>query len=125
MPRHLIPIALAATLTHAAALSAQQPVAPQKTLDIYIADTEGGKAALYVAPSDHFQTRPVEELQLGFGGISGDFHAGATRRSWPCPSSTSGIASSSRSCPRRCAAPPSSPMAARRPRATPRHTRAA
>ena len=51
MPRHLIPIALAATLTHAAALSAQQPVAPQKTLDIYIADTEGGKAALYVAPS--------------------------------------------------------------------------
>jgi len=51
MPRHLIPIALAATLTHAAALSAQQPVAPQKTLDIYIADTEGGKAALWVTPS--------------------------------------------------------------------------
>jgi len=38
-------------------------------------------AALYVAPSDHFQTRPVEALQLGFDGISGDFHAGATRRS--------------------------------------------
>ncbi len=38
-------------------------------------------AALYVAPSDHFQTRPVEALQLGFEGIDGDFHAGATRRS--------------------------------------------
>lgn len=38
-------------------------------------------SALYVAPSDHFETRPVEELQLGFDGISGDFHAGATRRS--------------------------------------------
>lgn len=38
-------------------------------------------AALYVAPADHFQTRPVEELRLGFDGISGDFHAGPTRRS--------------------------------------------
>ncbi len=38
-------------------------------------------AALYAAPSDHFQTRPVEALQLGFEGIDGDFHAGATRRS--------------------------------------------
>lgn len=38
-------------------------------------------AALYVAPSDHFEMRPVEELRLGFDGISGDFHAGATRRS--------------------------------------------
>ncbi|MER9349362.1 MOSC domain-containing protein [Mesorhizobium sp. M0227] len=38
-------------------------------------------AALYVAPSDHFQTRPVDELRLGFDGISGDFHAGPTRRS--------------------------------------------
>lgn len=38
-------------------------------------------AALYVAPSDHFQTRAVQELQLGFDGIDGDFHAGATRRS--------------------------------------------
>ncbi|MEW6630889.1 MAG: MOSC domain-containing protein [Pseudomonadota bacterium] len=38
-------------------------------------------AALYVAPSDHFQTRPVDELRLGFDGIAGDFHAGATRRS--------------------------------------------
>lgn len=38
-------------------------------------------SALYVAPLDHFETRPVEELQLGFDGISGDFHAGATRRS--------------------------------------------
>ncbi|ESX45278.1 MOSC domain-containing protein [Mesorhizobium sp. C416B] len=38
-------------------------------------------AALYVASFDHFQTRSVEELQLGFEGIDGDFHAGATRRS--------------------------------------------
>jgi MOSC domain-containing protein YiiM len=38
-------------------------------------------AALYVARSGHFQTRAVQELQLGFDGISGDFHAGATRRS--------------------------------------------
>ncbi|MEZ2330384.1 MOSC domain-containing protein [Mesorhizobium sp. RCC_202] len=37
--------------------------------------------SLYVAPSDHFQTRPVTELRLGFEGIDGDFHAGATRRS--------------------------------------------
>ncbi|ESX99351.1 MOSC domain-containing protein [Mesorhizobium sp. LNJC405B00] len=37
--------------------------------------------ALYAAPSNHFQTRPVEALQLGFEGIDGDFHAGATRRS--------------------------------------------
>lgn len=38
-------------------------------------------AALYLAPSDHFETRPVDALRLGFEGISGDFHAGATRRS--------------------------------------------
>ncbi|BCH15972.1 MOSC domain-containing protein [Mesorhizobium sp. L-2-11] len=38
-------------------------------------------AGLYVAPSDHFQTRAVDELRLGFDGIEGDFHAGATRRS--------------------------------------------
>lgn len=38
-------------------------------------------AALYVAPPDHFETRAVDELRLGFGGIDGDFHAGATRRS--------------------------------------------
>ncbi|AZO53989.1 MAG: MOSC domain-containing protein [Mesorhizobium sp.] len=38
-------------------------------------------AALYVAPADHFQTRPADELRLGFDGISGDFHAGPTRRS--------------------------------------------
>ena len=37
--------------------------------------------ALYVAPFDHFETRAVEELRLGFDGIDGDFHAGATRRS--------------------------------------------
>ncbi|ESY75884.1 MOSC domain-containing protein [Mesorhizobium sp. M0051] len=38
-------------------------------------------AALYAAPSDHFQTRPADELRLGFDGIAGDFHAGSTRRS--------------------------------------------
>ncbi|MEO5758745.1 MAG: MOSC domain-containing protein [Mesorhizobium sp.] len=38
-------------------------------------------ASLYVAPLDHFETRPVDELRLGFDGISGDFHAGPTRRS--------------------------------------------
>ncbi|UDL89668.1 molybdenum cofactor sulfurase [Mesorhizobium sp. PAMC28654] len=38
-------------------------------------------AALYVAPSDDFQTRPVGELRLGFDGIADDFHAGPTRRS--------------------------------------------
>ncbi len=38
-------------------------------------------AALYLAPSDHFETCPVDELRLGFDGISGDFHAGSTRRS--------------------------------------------
>ncbi|RWB07045.1 MAG: MOSC domain-containing protein [Mesorhizobium sp.] len=38
-------------------------------------------AALYVAPADHFQTRPVDELLLDFDGIAGDFHAGPTRRS--------------------------------------------
>ncbi len=38
-------------------------------------------AALYVAPAHHFHTHPVEELRLGFDGISGDFHAGPTRRS--------------------------------------------
>lgn len=37
--------------------------------------------ALYAAPSNRFQTRPVEALQLGFEGVDGDFHAGATRRS--------------------------------------------
>ncbi|TPI15047.1 MOSC domain-containing protein [Mesorhizobium sp. B4-1-1] len=38
-------------------------------------------AALYAAPHDHFETRAVEALRLGFDGIAGDFHAGTTRRS--------------------------------------------
>lgn len=38
-------------------------------------------AALYLAPFDHFETRAVDTLQLGFDGIDGDFHAGTTRRS--------------------------------------------
>ncbi|MER8555401.1 MULTISPECIES: MOSC domain-containing protein [unclassified Mesorhizobium] len=38
-------------------------------------------ASLYLAPFDHFETRAVDKLQLGFDGIEGDFHAGTTRRS--------------------------------------------
>lgn len=42
----------------------------------------GGRVAgIYVAPSDHFVTRAVDTLPLGFEGIDGDFHAGHTRRS--------------------------------------------
>ncbi|MBZ9982892.1 MULTISPECIES: MOSC domain-containing protein [unclassified Mesorhizobium] len=37
--------------------------------------------ALYAAPFDHFETKAVEKLQLGFDGIAGDFHAGIARRS--------------------------------------------
>jgi hypothetical protein len=38
-------------------------------------------AGVFVAPFDHFVTRAVDELRLGFEGIEGDFHAGHTRRS--------------------------------------------
>jgi hypothetical protein len=38
-------------------------------------------AALFAAPHDHFETRAVEELRLGFDGIAGDFHGRTTRRS--------------------------------------------
>lgn len=38
-------------------------------------------AGVYTAPSDHFETRATEALAVGFEGIAGDFHAGATRRS--------------------------------------------
>ncbi|MCP9232202.1 MOSC domain-containing protein [Mesorhizobium sp. LMG 17147] len=38
-------------------------------------------AARYLAPFDHFETRAVDTLQLGFDGIDGDFHVGTTRRS--------------------------------------------
>lgn len=38
-------------------------------------------AGVYVAPFDHFETRATDALELGFDGISGDFHAGYTRRS--------------------------------------------
>ena len=33
-----------------------------------------------LAPSNHFVTRPVEELNVTFDGIVGDLHAGPTRR---------------------------------------------
>ena len=35
----------------------------------------------FIAPADHFVTRPVDALELTFEGIAGDFHAGHTRRS--------------------------------------------
>ena len=38
-------------------------------------------SGLYAAFKGSFQTEPVSELQLGFDGIAGDFHAGQTRRS--------------------------------------------
>ncbi|MER8767547.1 molybdenum cofactor sulfurase [Mesorhizobium sp. M0092] len=38
-------------------------------------------ASLYLALFDHFETRAIDTLQLGFDGIEGDFHAGTTRRS--------------------------------------------
>lgn len=37
--------------------------------------------SVFAAPFDHFETRPVEVLELGFDGIADDFHAGLTRRS--------------------------------------------
>ncbi|WP_421912312.1 MOSC domain-containing protein [Mesorhizobium sp.] len=54
----------------------------EKPVDIIPARKLSARAAaLYVASSDDFQTRSAEELRLGFAGIDGDFHAGATRRS--------------------------------------------
>ena len=41
----------------------------------------GKVAGLYVAPSNHFETRAVDALTLDFQGIAGDVHAGYTRRS--------------------------------------------
>jgi hypothetical protein len=38
-------------------------------------------SGVFVATGDHFETRAADALDLGFGGIAGDFHAGATRRS--------------------------------------------
>lgn len=38
-------------------------------------------AGTYLAPFDHFVTRPAESLTLTWVGIEGDFHAGITRRS--------------------------------------------
>jgi hypothetical protein len=41
----------------------------------------GKVAGTFTAPFDHFQTSPVDGLDLTFEGIEGDFHAGYTRRS--------------------------------------------
>lgn len=38
-------------------------------------------AGVLLAPFDHFVTRAVDALRLGFEGIEGDFHAGQTRKS--------------------------------------------
>ena len=38
-------------------------------------------AGVFRAPSEHFQTRAVDSLALGFDGIEDDFHCGLTRRS--------------------------------------------
>jgi len=56
--------------------------ATEPTVDIVPGRKLTAKAtALYAAPHDHFETRVVEELRLGFDGIAGDFHGGTTRRS--------------------------------------------
>jgi hypothetical protein len=41
----------------------------------------GTVAGVYVAPFDHFETRPTDRLELTFEGVAGDFHRGTTRRS--------------------------------------------
>lgn len=42
---------------------------------------KGMVAGLFSAKGDNFLSEAVETLELGFGGIKGDFHAGMTRRS--------------------------------------------
>lgn len=49
-------------------------VAPARKLAARVAGT-------YMAPSDDFQTRAVDALELDFEGIDGDLHHGRTRRS--------------------------------------------
>lgn len=41
----------------------------------------GGVVGTYIAPFDHFVTRPTEALTMSWEGIEGDFHGGITRRS--------------------------------------------
>lgn len=41
----------------------------------------GTVAGLFLAPADSFHTVAVDRLELGFDGIPGDIHAGATRKS--------------------------------------------
>jgi len=38
-------------------------------------------AGVFVAAGGDFETRAVDGIDLGFDGVAGDFHAGATRRS--------------------------------------------
>ena len=53
---------------------ARQEIVPARKLAARV-------AGVYAAPFDHFETRAVDALVLGFDGIAGDFHAGLTRRS--------------------------------------------
>jgi hypothetical protein len=55
-------------------LFAQPEIVPARKLAAKV-------AGVYIAPFDHFETRAVDALVLGFEGIEGDFHAGATRKS--------------------------------------------
>lgn len=41
----------------------------------------GTVAGTFLAGGDHFETRAVEALTVSFQGVTGDFHAGFTRRS--------------------------------------------
>lgn len=36
---------------------------------------------VFAAPFDHFETRSIEALELGFDGVADDFHSGVTRKS--------------------------------------------
>jgi hypothetical protein len=59
-----------------------QPTRPEAEPEIVPARKLAAKVAgVYVAPFDHFETRSVDALVLGFDGIEGDFHAGQTRKS--------------------------------------------
>jgi hypothetical protein len=52
----------------------EQEIVPAKKL-------VGTVSAVLSAPFNHFETRRTEAINLGFDGIAGDFHCGATRRS--------------------------------------------
>jgi hypothetical protein len=58
------------------------PVEPGRGFEIVPGRKLAGRiAGLYAACGGHFETAPADALDLGFEGIAGDVHAGATRRS--------------------------------------------